>query len=713
MYAVIDDVLDIVETAKPKDKARMLNRVYKAYFPKTAEKDPASDEEVEKAIGEEDEEEDHDTGNPAWESNPSPEDDGKTLGDVRKPDEAYLGGEDSYDDEEEDWTMSSMERGVKGANARHYDDEEELEESTLREAYVEPDGSTMPLDDSEDQIDDQEEFDDEEEPQYTADDLEPGMIVNCGAYGDGIIVCSIHDENRFWGTDDIEDYKENGPNASGWYFDVNTIEDITGSVDGEDDDDWEDQAERREMDSTFGTFKDTLFDSDEDSEYWKEHGDEDAAKEEGYFNTDEEIEETIKAAKARARILEGETGWGDADVANEEYDDLGPVDDFEPPERALAGTRHPENIMDTLNDEVFEYIDDLKQGEEGISNRDIVDAIVKEFSDPEHPMERGMASDILEDYEAENNSANEEVTSGQIEDEYADLVIDGVPDETALERLSKKYKLTRHELEMMLGEDREEGFDSYEGPSEVDEYPEMSPEAAHEFDDYEAEMNEGKQRLPFDEAIEDEIGDVGDFEKPVGSAYRLEAMFSGGEREIWKFRAKDDLEALKITLFKISGTGRKEDWPRFKQEHADGDILNNIAMGEERGHYWIQLTNTTTGELTYISRTDEEEEESDALENFDESIPGPSDQHAGQPTQDPMGKPATPYDTTPADLGPGTATNPNENTNNNQPAAPGSPPQNDQTQQLLQNPEFADFFQAMSKINPNDLQNLTQALGQK
>ena len=50
-------------------------------------------------------------------------------------------------------------------------------------------------------------LDDEEEiSKFTINDLEPGMIVNCGAYGDGIIVCSIHDEHRFWGTDDKEEY---------------------------------------------------------------------------------------------------------------------------------------------------------------------------------------------------------------------------------------------------------------------------------------------------------------------------------------------------------------------------------------------------------------------------------------------------------------------------------------------------------------------------
>jgi len=81
---------------------------------------------------------------------------------------------------------------------------------------------------------------------------------------------------------------------------------------------------------------------------------------------------------------------------------------------------------------------------------------------------------------------------------------------------------------------------------------------------------------------------------------------------------------------------------------------------------------------------------------------GPTDQ-GGTQAPAPSSTPATPYDTSSSSDSTPTGSN----------STVGAPPQEDKTQELLQNPEFADFFQAMSKINPNDLQNLTQALGQK
>lgn len=77
---------------------------------------------------------------------------------------------------------------------------------------------------------------DDEDAAYTIWDLEPGMTVDCGAYGERIIVCHIVDNHRFWGTDSEEEYEANGEDASGWYFDVNCVENILSSDDEEDDD---------------------------------------------------------------------------------------------------------------------------------------------------------------------------------------------------------------------------------------------------------------------------------------------------------------------------------------------------------------------------------------------------------------------------------------------------------------------------------------------
>jgi len=868
MFAAIDDVLDIVETGKAADKARLLNKVYKQYFPKTAKKDPASDEELEAAIGEEEEEEE------AGEVEGTPQmatyadlggqgAEGKTLGDIRKSDQAYMSGGD-----DEDWGEEDDESDIDATNARKresrmsdldlaqreemygpggdpddadrnmtynggegiglsgeeldneyfgtepeepiFDPDEEnldadwMKESVLREAYVEPDGSTMPLDDSEDQIDDQDY--EEEESQYSIEDLEPGMIVNCGAYGDGIIVCSIHDEHRFWGTDDIEDYKKNGPDASGWYFDVGDIEDIVGNAnDDDDDDDWEDQAERREMDSTFGTFKDGLSDPDESSDYWKEH-------------EDTEIEETIKAAENRAEQLreggpmqgpalgstprpkdpkdkidwpvemsdeeeheyddyeaemnegkqrrpfdEGsDTGWGDATPETEEYDDLGETDDFETPERSLGGTRHPEGIMGTMNDEVFEYIDDIKSVDPEISDEEIIDEIIKEFSGSEHRMQRDKASDILSDYEAENNPTNEEATSGQIEDEYADLAIDGVPDSEIIERLIHKYKLTRHELEMMLGEEREAGFDSYESNEDED------------IDDTEQEFEDDNE---LNESIDD-LGDVGDFPRPKAQDLEFES-----EEDFEAFHdAKDWLQGRGFSVGQMcrdAPIGFKEgDWAIakwFNLEMKDKAQLDGYIIGDKRhGPIKIKFGNAARATEDLINEVPERSEkkpkskvlklrgfpeakailpddfkatalriykqlaagrsEDSVISNlidkgytdkevdkvFDylafknplaESMPGPSDQHAGQPTQPPAAAPPTPYDTTSSDL-----TSSPDSTTETLPTTPTAadtsttPPSGNPIAAAPQSKEMTDFLQTLDKAGPDGLESLTKLM---
>lgn len=50
IYAVIDDVLDVVQTGKKADKAKLLRKIYRKYFPKVAEAEPAGEQEVEQAM---------------------------------------------------------------------------------------------------------------------------------------------------------------------------------------------------------------------------------------------------------------------------------------------------------------------------------------------------------------------------------------------------------------------------------------------------------------------------------------------------------------------------------------------------------------------------------------------------------------------------------------------------------------------------------------
>ena len=612
IYAVIDDVQDIVDTAKAKEKARLLNRVYKEHFPKTAKEQPASDEEIEEIVGdetrdefEEDDEPQEQTlgefrgGEEAGATDPSQGGEGKTFGDIRKPDAEYL---------------------------------------------------------------------------------EPA-----------------------------------------------------------EDDDYE-------------------FD--------------------GAFDDDEDFEETIKVAKSYARSLREII-----DTTKPDDGDLGDVGDFEEPERNKFGTRHPQTD-DSLTDEAYEYIEELKFLRPEMTREEIVDNLISEFSSAEYQLDRTVGREILDEYEDYNDPANEEATSGEIQTHYEDLIIDGVPDSIALERLSRKYKLSVHELQMMLGENR---ISQYEPESnlisDADEYPADDTEEEGEEGDDDFPLDEGvEHHRPFVETLDDELGDVGDFEEPQNQdivfdstedfkaiddarawlksrGYSLGTMcgdapmgFKQGQWNIAKWFNLDMSDTAQLDGCIISKNFRNGPVKiKFgNAARASQDLESETPEGQEapRPETIIKLRFKTEESIlpdnfqAIVRRTydqlaagrNEEAVINDLIDKgytdktvnkvFDylafknplkESLPGPSDQHAGQPTQEPVAAPPTPYNTAPADLGStppaeNTNDNTNDNVNANQPAGTQQP---DQTQQLLQNPEFADFFSAMSKINPNDLSNLTQALGQK
>jgi len=103
-----------------------------------------------------------------------------------------------------------------------------------------------------------------------------------------------------------------------------------------------------------------------------------------------------------------------------------------------------------------------------------------------------MASDILESYYEMNDPANEEATEGDMEQEYEDMVAEGYPDADIIQKLTKKYGLTRHEIEMSLGGAMTRTR-MPEPIDEVDEYPTVDDEE----DEFEPE--EGENGLPFSE----------------------------------------------------------------------------------------------------------------------------------------------------------------------------------------------------------------------
>lgn len=636
MYAVIDDVLDIVDAGKKSEKARALNKIYKKYFPKAAAKEPASDEEVEQILT--DEENAGETGIDAAAEAVNPEttlgdlrkgdegaSDEPTLGDIRKTDEEYMAGAENEEDFEDESSASTEEP-------------EELEESRkLREE----------LDDA---------------GQYSIDDLAPGMIVNCGAYGDGIVVCSITDDHRFWGTDDKEDYFENGENASGWYFDVSSVEDIVGSV------------------------SDNSFEDGDDDDFDLEfEGDES-------FDDDELIEHSIVSAKSRAKVIreavepDGSTmplDDSEDEVYVDDDADVGDVDlsAFEVPNQALAGTRHQPDLSGSLNDEVFDFIEDMKAVDPEITDEDLVDSIVEEFSDEDFPMERGMASDILEEYNAEKNPKNAEATSGDIEDVAENMLAEGFPKEEVLNALTRRFKLTQHEIEMILGS---HFFDSFGSSDELD----------HDVDEYPLdEAAEGENRRPFFEA-EDDVGDVSNFKSPVGERkpYTPSAKPSKAAHPEAMNKVKAILTAIGIDPRRPFIDGQTHGYRvKLGEYNKPEDIEQLQHKLDAAGYPEIKARPIGTRMYSHVGFT----------VPYDSSLNemvGPKDQ-GGQSAPVPNNPAPKPYDTSSSDMS-STASTPSDNTN-------------DLQQMTKDNPDVANFFDAMAQLKPEDMQNLTQMLGQK
>jgi len=95
---------------------------------------------------------------------------------------------------------------------------------------------------------DEEDEDEEEEYIIQPDELTSGDILDMGPYGTNIIFIHDQDGERFWGTDDADEYLELGDEASGWYFHYGDIEDLMGNV-HDDDDELDDHEEGEFYDS--------------------------------------------------------------------------------------------------------------------------------------------------------------------------------------------------------------------------------------------------------------------------------------------------------------------------------------------------------------------------------------------------------------------------------------------------------------------------------
>jgi hypothetical protein len=447
MYAVIDEVLDVVDTAKKSEKAKLLNKIYKAYFPKSAKAEPATDEEVESAmdthhldgVGEkaiEDEAEESDSSEDVTDEDDEAEeeaDEGVTLGDVRKPEEDYVaaaangGNEDEDEDEDEDDSED--------------DEGEELEEGLDSVANR----SRVPGDMKRTSVMSDEELDklynDAIRPEYRA--IDPGITdelhravaaAKKGGAGEDEFFERTIKQARFCSKKIRESIEDDIENA----------------------------------------------DSD-DAEFSDRYGDS--------FSDDVKLFNRDSAAGIEDDEFEDEGIDEDFDEFDPSLDSEEDLADFPVPAQAEMGN-YPVGDDQSLQDAAEELIADLIAS--GIEDdEELIEAIIQKFSDPEHPMEYGMASDILEDYYEMNDPANEDATEGDMEQEYEDMVMDGWSDDEIIQKLSKKYGLTRHEIEMSIGDELTRNR-MLEPADEIDEYPAVDDE-----EDFEPE--EGENGLPFSE----------------------------------------------------------------------------------------------------------------------------------------------------------------------------------------------------------------------
>ena len=426
MYAVIDEVLDVVDTAKKPEKIKLLTKIYKQYFPKAAKAEPASDEDMESAMDShhldgigEDEAESAESAPSDKQEAEDTSSDGQTLGDVRKPEEEYI---------------------AKAKEEREADEEDKLIEESIRAAK-----------------------------RRTQKMLE---------------------------SDEFED------------------------------DDFEDDSISDDDDENF---------EDED------------------FNEADLLDDNL------------------------DDDDLGDVDDFEAPYE--PGGKHQRNLSGSMTDEAHEFIADLKMIDPEITDEEIIEAIVEEFSPRGEPMEHGMASDILEEYYTDTDPTNEEATEGDIEDAAENLIAEGFSIDDVLDKLSRRFGLSRHEVEMIVG-DLGHSYDDKDTP--VDDEQLVMEDTVEE--------EEGENRLPFNRKRE-MVGpkDQGGSPAPVPNSpapTSYSTTPSDTSADLAPSSSKDNEMMPKTPevaeLFQALGKVRPEDLQKLSQTFAENaDDIGDVSSFEK------------------------------------------------------------------------------------------------------------------------------------
>lgn len=402
LYAVIDDVLDVVDIAKKAEKAKLLNKIYKQYFPKAAKEDPASDEDVEKAIDDH-----HLDGAGTTEEAIEDEADEKTLGDIRKTDPEEL---------------TTVEGTVK---------EEETEGTPEQDENKNED----------------EDLDENDDASNEDEDLEEGIRKVKGGYQN--IGKSGKKHSKTPMTKKQAHAQQQAMYASG--FKENFGEFLAEMVrTGNEDLIIENSIRTSKMNIRKlkeGFEDEENFDPEEDGDLLAyisdDDNDDDEFEVEENFDVEDDINDALEDEEVEDETEEGE--------GTEEE-----MLQYPEPARARIGSHVPPlGSNESLTDAVMAFIDD--QIVAGVDDdEDLIDKIIEEFSDPESSMERHIASEILEEYYEMNDSANEEATEGDIEREYEDLYSEGFPDSEILEKLTTKYGLSKHEVEMIVSNVREE-----------------------------------------------------------------------------------------------------------------------------------------------------------------------------------------------------------------------------------------------------------------
>lgn len=97
----------------------------------------------------------------------------------------------------------------------------------------------------------------------------------------------------------------------------------------------------------------------------------------------------------------------------------------------------------SLQDDVEEFI--VTMLDQGFTKGEIIEKIPEMFNG----FDIGLAFDAYEDYERDNDSSNEEATVGDIERFIDELELEGFPHDEAIEKATKRYKLTASEIRSM------------------------------------------------------------------------------------------------------------------------------------------------------------------------------------------------------------------------------------------------------------------------